>query len=55
MRGEVTGAVFYALLVLILLLIIINAPLIEVQKRYFYYVWAIMFMYLPVLILHKYD
>lgn len=55
MAKEVTHAVFWVLLVLAFLLIIVNAPLLASQKKYFYYLFAIMFMFTPILILHKYP
>lgn len=53
-KGETSQGVFWVLIVLALLLIIVNAPILDVSKKYFYYVFAIMFLYTPVLILKNY-
>jgi hypothetical protein len=51
MKGEATSAVFYVLILIALIMIIANAPILDVSKKYFYYVFAILFMYTPILIL----
>lgn len=51
--ADVTRAVFWALLIIAVFLCIANVPLLQEQKKYFYWLGALMFLYYPIVILHS--
>lgn len=53
-KGETSQAIFWVLLLIALLLIIVNAPILDTSKKYFYYVFGVLFLFTPVLILKNY-
>jgi hypothetical protein len=51
MREDIMEAVFVTFILLFSILFIVNAPILETQKKYLWTLWACGFLLYPVLIL----